>query len=175
MLSDPSVSLKTNLKRKLIDTEHPSLSIRQQCELLGLNRSSYYYQAAKESELNLKLMKLIDQQYLKTPFYGYRKMTVYLRQSGYLINRKRTQHLMNLMGIQAVAPRPRTSIPGKGHKIYPYLLRGLKITHPNQVWSADITYIPMRQGFMYRFGYAHYRSGRCFGLVQPLCPLLGNL
>lgn len=125
------------------------MSVRQQCELLGLNRSSYYYQVATESELNLKLMKLIDEQYLKTPFYGYRKMTVYLRDVEYAVNRKRVRRLMNLMGIQAVGPKPRTSQPGKAHKIYPYLLRGVKITRPNQVWSADITYVPMKPGFMY--------------------------
>lgn len=136
-------------KRKLVETGHPSLSIRRQCELLELNRASYYYRPATESDLNLELMKLIDEQYLKMPFYGYRKMTAHLRRSDSPINFKRVRRLMNLMGIQAIAPRPRTSIPGKGHKIYPYLLRDVKITHPNQVWSTDITYIPMRQGFMY--------------------------
>jgi len=133
----------------MVETEHPSLSVRQQCELLGLNRSSYYYQAATESELNLKLMQLIDKQYLKTPFYGYRKMTAYLRDLEYAVNRKRVRRLMNLMGIEAVGPRPQTSQPGKAHKIYPYLLRGVKITRVNQVWSADITYVPMKRGFMY--------------------------
>ena len=117
--------------------------------MLGLNRSSYYYRPAPESDLNLKLMKLIDEQYLKTPFYGYRKMTAHLRRSGYLINFKRARRLMNLMGIQAIGAKPRTSIPKKGHKIYPYLLRDVEITRSNQVWSTDITYIPMRQGFMY--------------------------
>ena len=139
----------SELKRKMIDAEHLSLSIRRQCELLELNRSSYYYLPAKESVLNLDLMKQIDKQYMITPFYGYRKMTVYLQGQEYPINRKRVRRLMNLMGIQAVAPRPRTSQPGKAHKIYQYLLRGAKITHSNQVWSADITYIPMKLGFMY--------------------------
>ncbi len=136
-------------KRKLVEIGHPSLSIRRQCELLGVNRSSYYYQPATESKLNLELMKLIDKQYLKTPFYGYRKMTVYLRNLEYAVNWKRVRRLMNLMGIQAVGPKPQTSQPDKAHKTYPYLLRGVKITHPNQVWSADITYIPMARGFMY--------------------------
>ena len=141
--------MSSKSKRKLVETGHPDLSIRRQCELLGLNRSGYYYRPAAESALNLKLMRLIDEQYLKMPFYGYRKMTAHLRRSGYPINTKRVRRLMNLMGIQAIAPRPRTSISGKEHKIYPYLLRDTKITHPNQVWSADITYVPMQRGFMY--------------------------
>ncbi len=129
---------------------HPRLSIRRQCELMGLNRSSYYYQPATENPLNLTLMRLIDEQYLRTPFYGYLKMTEYLRQTKkYQVNPKRVYRLMQLMGLQAVTPRPRTSQPNKEHKIYPYLLRGVQITHPNQVWSADITYVPMQRGFMY--------------------------
>ena len=143
------LTMRSKNKCELVEIEHPFLSVRRQCELLGLNRSSYYYRPGAESDLNLKLMKLIDEQYLKMPFYGYRKMTAHLRRSGYPINFKRVRRLMNLMGIQAIAPKPRTSIPGKGHKIYPYLLRNVKITRPNQVWSTDITYIPMRQGFMY--------------------------
>jgi putative transposase len=133
----------------LIELNQPELSIRRQCDLLGLNRSSFYYQPAGESELNLTLMRLIDAQYTQTPFYGWPKMTVYLQKSGYPINHKRVQRLMQLMGLQAVYPKPRTSTPAPGHKIYPYLLRGLKITRPNQVWSADITYIPLPKGFMY--------------------------
>jgi len=141
--------IPSGVKRGLVEIGHPVLSIRRQCELLGLNRSSYYYHPATESKLNLNLMKLVDQQYLKMPFYGYRKMTFHLRRSGYSVNFKRVRRLMKLMGITVVYPKPRTSISGKGHKIYPYLLRNVKITHPNQVWSTDITYIPIRQGFMY--------------------------
>ena len=138
------------MKRGLLETEHPWLSLRRQCELIGLNRSSYYYQPATESPLNLTLMRLIDEQYLRTPFYGYPKMTEYLRQvKKYLVNPKRVYRLMQLMGLRAVAPRPHTSRPHPEHKIYPYLLRGVDITHPNQVWSADITYVPMQRGFMY--------------------------
>jgi len=133
----------------LIELNQPELSIRQQCDLVGLNRSSFYYQAAGESELNLTLMRLIDVQYTQTPFYGWPKMTVYLQQLGYPINHKRVQRLMQLMGLQAIYPKPRTSTPAPGHKIYPYLLRGLKITRPNQAWSADITYVPLPKGFMY--------------------------
>jgi len=117
---------------------------------MGLNRSSYYYQPAPESPLNLTLMRLIDEQYLRTPFYGYLKMTEYLRQKKeYQVNSKRVYRLMNQMGLRAVAPRPHTSRPHLEHKIYPYLLGGVSITRPNQVWSADITYVPMQRGFMY--------------------------
>jgi putative transposase len=127
------------------------LSIRQQCELVDLNRSTYYYTPAGESDLNLRLMRLIDEQYTKTPFYGWPRMTAYLRRlpHGYEVNHKRVQRLMQKMGLQAIYPKPRTSIAAKGHKVYPYLLRGLAITRPNQVWSADITYIRMLRGFMY--------------------------
>lgn len=137
-------------KRQLIEPGHEQLSIRRQCELLGLNRASYYYQAATESELNLTLMRLIDEQYTKTPFYGWRKMTVYLRQvEKYQINSKRVRRLMRLMALQAIYPKPRLKGPAVAHKIYPYLLRELDIVRPNQVWSADITYIRMVGGFMY--------------------------
>jgi putative transposase len=116
---------------------------------LDLNRSSFYYQPAGETELNLKLMRLIDEQYTKTPFYGWPKLTVSLQKLGYPINHKRVQRLMQLMGLQAIYPKPRTSTSASEHKIYPYLLRGLAITRPNQVWSADITYVPLSGGFMY--------------------------
>ena len=134
----------------LIDTSHSTLSIRRQCELIGLNRSTYYWSPASESPLNLQLMRLIDEEYTKAPFYGYRKMTARLNNHhGFPVNRKRVARLMAKMGLQAVYPRPRTSIPDKQHKKYPYLLRGLDINRPNQVWAADITYVPMPLGFMY--------------------------
>jgi putative transposase len=116
---------------------------------LGLNRATFYYQPGQESDLNLTLMRLIDEQYLKTPFYGWPKMTVSLQKAGYPINHKRVQRLMQVMGLQAVGPKPGTSQPAPDHKIYPYLLHGLTITRPNQVWSADITYVPLPGGFMY--------------------------
>lgn len=138
------------LKREMLEVDHPTLSMRRQCELIGLNRSSYYYQSARESSLNLTLMRLIDEQYLRTPFYGYQKMTRYLREKQqYQVNSKRVYRLMRLMGLRAVTPRPRTSQPSGEHKIYPYLLRGVSITRPDQVWSSDITYVPMHRGFMY--------------------------
>jgi len=134
----------------LIESDHPTLSIRRQCELIGLNRATFYWQPAGETLLNLKLMHLIDREYTRAPFYGYRKMTFRLNNvHGYQVNHKRVFRLMRKMGLQAVFPRPRTSIPNLQHKKYPYLLRGLAITHSNQVWSTDITYIPMPHGFMY--------------------------
>jgi putative transposase len=125
------------------------LSVRRQCELLGLNRSTLYYAPAGESTENLQLMRLIDEQYLRTPFYGWPRMTAYLRRQGYDVNHKRIQRLMRKMGLQAIYPRPKTSRAAQERKCYPYLLRDLKIDRPNFVWSADITYVPMRQGFMY--------------------------
>jgi putative transposase len=124
--------------------------VARQCWLMGINRSGLYYQPKGDSYEDLELMKLIDRQYLATPFYGARKIAVELkRQKGFAVNRKRVRRLMQRMGIRAVYRRPRTTKPALGHKIYPYLLRDLKITRPNQVWAADITYIPMARGFMY--------------------------
>ncbi len=137
------------MKRTMIEPDHPTLSIRRQCELIGLNRSTYYGEPAGESPLNLLLMRLIDEEYTRAPFYGYRKMTVRLGKRGHHVNHKRVARLMQKMGLQAVYPRPRTSIPDKQHKKYPYLLRNLDIHRPNQVWAADITYVPMPLGFMY--------------------------
>jgi putative transposase len=131
----------------LIELNHPDLSIRRQCELLGLNRASFYYQPASASALNLELMQLIDQQYTQTPFYGWPRMTAYLRRLGYAINAKRVQRLRQVMGLQAIYPKPHSSKPAPEHKIYPYLLRGLAITRPNQVWSSDITYVPLPGNF----------------------------
>lgn len=134
----------------MIELAHPTLSIRRQCELIGLNRSSFYRQPAGESALNLALMGLIDREYTRAPFYGYRKMTARLNnEHGYQVNHKRVARLMALMGLQAIYPRPRTSLPDQQHRKYPYLLHGLDINRPNQVWATDITYLPMPTGFMY--------------------------
>jgi putative transposase len=133
----------------VVDRSHPSLSIVQQCRLLSISRSGLYYQPKEISEEDIDLMKLIDRLYLATPFFGARKIAALLKSQGYLVNRKRVRRLMRLMGLRAIYRRPRTSRPGAGHKIYPYLLSGLKITRPNQVWSADITFIPMARGFLY--------------------------
>lgn len=137
------------MKRSLIEPAHQAVSIRRQCELLGLNRATYYYQPATESELNLTLMALIDKEYTEHPFYGRRKMTTYLRELGYQVNPKRVRRLMLKMGLETIYPRPRTTVVNQAHRVYPYLLRGLTITRPNQVWSTDITYVPMPMGFMY--------------------------
>jgi putative transposase len=125
------------------------LSVSQQCELLGLSRSSYYYEPAAESAENLALMALIDREYTAHPFRGSRGMTAWLWRAGHEVNRKRVQRLMRLMGLEAVYPKPRLSAGSVGHKVYPYLLRGVAIERVNQVWSTDITYIPMPSGFMY--------------------------
>jgi putative transposase len=133
----------------LVDSDNFQLSIRRQCELLGLNRSSFYYEPATETIENLRLMRRIDEQYLKTPFYGSRRMAAWLAREGEEVNRKRIRRLMALMGLEAIHPRPRTTVRDPDHEVYPYLLRGVKIERRDQVWSSDITYIPMHQGFIY--------------------------
>jgi putative transposase len=125
------------------------LSIVQQCELAGLARSSLYYEPVGDSAEDLELMRRIDEQYTRTPFYGSRRMAFELSKPGKKINRKRVQRLMQRMGLEAIYPKPRLSNPAPGHRIYPYLLRGVKIERPNQVWSTDITYIRLRGGFIY--------------------------
>ena len=136
-------------RRRLIDREHESLSIRRQSELLGLPRSTLYYEPATETEENLHLMRLLDKQYLKMPFYGSRRMTAWLQAEGHAVNRKRVQRLMGIMGLEGLTPKRSTSRPAKGHRVFPYLLRGVEVTHPDHVWSTDITYIPLRGGFVY--------------------------
>jgi putative transposase len=123
--------------------------VRRQCALLGLNRSTLYHQPARETEENLRLMRQIDAEYTRHPFYGSRKLTVWLEEQGETVNRKRVQRLMRLMGLEAIYPKPRLSASGRGHRIYPYLLRDVAITRPDQVWSTDITYVPLTAGFMY--------------------------
>jgi len=125
------------------------LSIARQCELLSICRSSYYYKATGETLLNLLLMRLIDEQFMETPYYGARQMARHLRREGYCVSRKRIGRLMRNMGLSAIYQKPNTSKPHPEHKIYPYLLRGMTINKPNQVWCTDITYIPMRRGFLY--------------------------
>jgi putative transposase len=117
--------------------------------LLGLNRSSLYYEPAAESAENLRLMRLLDEQYTACPFYGSRRLTAWLVQKGEPVNRKRVQRLLRIMGLEAIYPKPRLSVPGRGHRIYPYLLRGVRIERVDQVWSTDITYVPLPSGFMY--------------------------
>lgn len=132
------------MKRQWIDAEHCELSIRRQCELLELERSSYYYQPAEETAENLALMRAIDEEYTRHPFYGSRRLADELG-----VNRKRVQRLMRIMGLEAVGPKPRTTRRAKEHKIYPYLLRNVEVTRRDQVWSTDITYLPLGRGYLY--------------------------
>lgn len=133
----------------MVETEHDQLSIVRQCQLLGINRASYYYKAVEPSEEELILLKLIDQQYMETPFYGSRRMTAELKRQGYQVNRKRVQRLMQQLGLQAIYPKPKLSQKHPEHRIYPYLLRGVEIKEVNQVWSTDITYLPVLKGNFY--------------------------
>jgi putative transposase len=136
-------------KRGLIEPTHPQLSIRRQCALLGLARSTLYDQPLGDSAENLQLMRLLDEQYTATPFYGIRRMTAWLRHQGYAVNPKRVGRLLRQMGLEAIYPRPRLSQPAAGQTIYPYLLRGVRVDRVNEVWSADITYIRLQAGFVY--------------------------
>jgi len=135
--------------RPLVDRSHPEISVRRQCELLGVNRSGLYYEPLGESAENLLLMRLLDEQYTRTPFYGSRRMTEWLATEGHEVNRKRVTRLMERLGVEAVYPKRNLSQPGEGQRIYPYLLRGTTVERVNQVWSTDITYIRMAQGFLY--------------------------
>ena len=133
----------------MIEPEHPRLSVVRQCELVSISRSGFYYRPCGETPLNLTLMRLIDEQFLETPWYGSRQMARHLRREGYTVGRKRVRRLMARMGLEPIYQRPRTTVPHLDHRIYPYLLREMVIDRPNQVWCADITYIPMRRGFLY--------------------------
>ena len=133
----------------MLDSDGPAFSLRQQCGLLGINRSSLYYQPQGESEENLLLMRLLDEQYTATPYYGVLKMTAHFRDKGYAVNPKRVRRLLRLMGLEAVYQKPDTSKPHPQHPVFPYLLRGLEIGRCDQVWSTDITYIRLARGFVY--------------------------
>ena len=133
----------------MVDRRHPALSAVRQCALLGISRSSVYYRRKGASEEDLASMVRMDRQYLSTPYYGSRRMRAWLRREGHLVNRKRVQRLMRAMGLRSIYRRPKTSQPSPEHRVYPYLLGTVEITRPNQVWAADITYIPMAWGFLY--------------------------
>lgn len=141
--------MSTDRRRQLIDSGHLGLSIVRQCELVSVSRSTFYREPVPETALNLTLMRLVDEQFLETPWYGSRQMMRYLRRQGNTVGRERVRRLMAKMGLAAIYQRPRTTIPHPAHRIYPYLLRDLVIDQPNQVWCTDITYIPMRRGFLY--------------------------
>jgi putative transposase len=136
-------------RKEMVEPDHQKLSISRQCELVDISRSSWYYGVLGESSENLELMRIIDEQFMEEPSWGSRQMARHLRRKGYWVNRKRVKRLMQKMGLMAIYQKPNTSKPHPEHKIYPYLLRGVEITKPNHVWCADVTYIPMRKGFLY--------------------------
>lgn len=136
-------------RRAKLERHHPALSIRRQCEMLGVARSGVYRQGRAANDNDLDLMRRIDELFLRWPFLGSRRMVALLAAEGIRVNRKRVRRLMRLMGIVPLGPKPRTSKPGAGHKIYPYLLRDLVIDRPNHVWCSDITYLPLGRGFLY--------------------------
>ncbi len=136
-------------RKAMIWRDRPGLGLSRQCEILAISRSSFYYTSKGESPTNLALMRRIDELFLKYPFYGSRQMARQLRRDGLCVGRHRVRRLMRLMGLSAIYQKPRTSDPHPEHRIYPYLLKRLAITRPNQVWCADITYIPVQRGFLY--------------------------
>jgi putative transposase len=136
-------------RKAMITREHPELSLRRQCEVLSISRSSFYHEPKGESPSTLALMRRIDELFLKYPFYGSRQMVRQLRREGVRIGRHRVRRLMRLMGLEAIYQAPRTSAPHPAHRVYPYLLKGMAIEWSNQVWCADITYIPVQRGFLY--------------------------
>ena len=143
------MSCSLEQRRRWISPQHPRLSVRRQCQLLGLAPASYYYQAEPESPENVHYMRLLDQEYTDHPFYGVRKMTVWLQQQGYGVGPKRVRRLLRAMGLMAVYAKPRLSLNPLAHQRFPYLLKGLAIVRPNQVWSTDITYIRLQGGFVF--------------------------
>ena len=146
-------------RRELVEPNAP-LSMRWQCELLGVNRSSLYYEPVEPDGEQLALMRRMDELHLKHPFFGSRMMTQTLKAEGSAVNRKRVQRLMRLMGLESTAPKPNTSKPAPEHAVYPYLLRNLTVSRINQVWAADITYIPMARGFVYLVAVIDWYSRR---------------
>ena len=135
------------MRRKMVEPAYPDLSVGKQCKLLSISRSSFYYTPKGETTMNLALMRQIDDQFLETPFFGVRQMSWHLRNEGRPVNEKRIRRLMRLMGLMPIYQKPNSSKAARGHKTWPYLLKGLRLTRPNQVWSADITYLPMRRAF----------------------------
>jgi len=133
----------------MIDHDSKDFSVREQCRILGINRSGLYYEARLLTEETLKIMRLLDEEHTRHPFYGVPKMTEFLRRKGYRVGRDRVRTLLRSMGLEAVYPKPKTGIKAKDHKIYPYLLKDVEVIRPNQVWSADITYIRLEEGFVY--------------------------
>ena len=150
-----SIGLKKNLpfsvrvRRELVEPDNKKISVLRQCELLGINRTGLYYRPRSEGVEDGNLMRLIDEQYTMTPFYGYRRMTVYLQNLGFRVNHKRVLRLMRKLGLEAIYPKPNLSKPGKDHLTYPYLLKGVAVEYSDEVWATDITYIRIGSGFVY--------------------------
>ncbi len=142
----------------MVEPDHQRISVRRQCELLGLNRSSVYYAPRPERVEDALLMRLIDEQYTKTPFYGYRRMTIYLQNLGHRVNHKRVKRLMRKLGLEAIYPKPNLSKPNKEHLRFPYLLKDRLIEKPNEVWATDITYIRLHSGFIYLLAIMDWHS-----------------
>jgi putative transposase len=157
-------------RREWIEWHQPILSISRQCALAGVPRSTAYYEPVTVSAADLELMRRLDAQYTRTPFYGSRRMTAWLRTQGYTVNRKRVTRLLALMGLEALVPRRRLSTPAPGHRVYPYLLRGVSIERVDQVWSTDITYIRLRHGFAYLVAVLDWYSR--YVLAWELAPTL---
>ena len=157
-------------RRGLLQRDHAGLSIRRQCQLLSVARSSIYRPPRPANDNDLELMRRIDQLFTAWPFLGSRRMTAMLNGEGCRINRKRVQRLMRKMGIAALGPKPRTTKPAPGHKIFPYLLRHMVIDRPNQVWAADITYVPIGQGFLYLVAIIDWASRAVLAWLAPPTP-----
>lgn len=162
----------------MIELEHPSLSVVRQCELVLISRSGFYYQPVGETAENLGLMRLIDAQFLETPWYGSRQMARHLRRDGHEVGRKRIRRLMALMGLVPIYQRPRTTVPNSEHRVWPYLLRGMVIDRPNQVCCTDITDIPLRRGFLYLVAVMDWATRRVLSWPScrsAACPTGGSL
>jgi len=158
----------------MIERDHPVLSVGAQCRLLSISRSSFYYAPKGETEMNLAFMLLIDKQFLETPFYGVQQMTWHLQNEGHAVNQMRIRRLMRLMRLMPIYQKPDTSRPAKGHKTYPYLLGGLRVDRPNQVWCADITYLPMRRGFLYLVAVMDWSTRKVLAWRISNTPPLGD-
>ena len=152
----------------MIQRDHQSLSLSRQCTLLGLSRSALYYTPLGESAATLTLLRRIDELYLQYPFYGSRQMARHLAREGVTVGRHRVRRLMRLLGLEAIYRKPRTSVADPEHRVYPYLLRGLTIDRPNQVWCADITYIPVQDGFLYLVAIMDWASRRVLAWRRSL-------
>lgn len=156
--SKKNPSFSTQIKREFIEPKNKEISLVRQCELLGINRTSIYYQPRAERVEDVEFMRLLDAQYTETPFYGYRRMTVYLQNLGHQVNHKRVLKLMRKLGLEAIYPKPNLSKPNKEHLKFPYLLRGMKIEYSDKGWATDITYIRLKGGFIYLLAIMDWHS-----------------